>query len=879
VTDDERQLAERILFRLVQAAEGLECGRCYQVSRFYSLSRRFCAGAAGHAFFTALLRRVRCEAEAAGASPLVPLTEKLELLDETVAAFTAIPDEDRTSWQAFVREHCAPLVHRLHAFQPGYKRIWVHAGRRRAADKELLLAEYALCGIASKALALFLTSYEKYRYHLLPDAAERVHWIVAFWSEALLGEEYAAFAERVRKAPPVLKPSRPPLPLARRLVRAHRLQVLERKSAATAGSPLLVEPVGVPINPPPSFVLGQEIIDRLSELEATLLEEEYREELDDLVAEKLARAHYNLVKAWRLFRGDGDLGQVATRLKGAKNRCCEAWLYRNGHPPIDHDDRDYLAGRFSVLAPAQLLRKAEILEEKLTGLLYRNIYTDQAFAGRDVPPPDRRAEIAACLAETLALYEHIQNGAPLPHLRWERENDFSPGQWVVQLQSVLAGCDEQGRALSRWHTTPYQVVAVNEREVVVRRAFMRKMERHFVGSLFLLPTATREDIPSPANQRRLWFDLRPQLRQVPLWLPKFLGIGKSVDRAVDFAAADYETCPCCGYPVKMSPRLCPPRKRVHPEQRSGCVICDWIDWDGLDGTARREVNFGYTLDNARENFMAFGSIFRPEDGEDFERHQTETVRRLKGSLRAAFDAMVGERNHGLLFLLWWRAEGIRRELLEHHDRCDGIEHNMAALPEAVEPGVWIDDMRDHGSLVVAISHRPQATVLCIRDRQGLNREITAEFGRKILSRPRIDIWTPFFARRTWFERYPEFLRGNVPCPCCGYPTLTMRCHLECCELCHWQDDGQDDHNADEVTGGPNGDSSLAQARRNFAEMLAGFRADEAGLVCGDINRIDCEPGGKRLPSLYDRLITSETGVAAERLWREIDACRWGRNPG
>ena len=39
----------------------------------------------------------------------------------------------------------------------------------------------------------------------------------------------------------------------------------------------------------------------------------------------------------------------------------------------------------------------------------------------------------------------------------------------------------------------------------------------------------------------------------------------------------------------------------------------------------------------------------------------------------------------------------------------------------------------------------------------------------------------------------------------------------------WEDDGQDDHDADEVRGGPNGDLSLAAARRNFREFGASDR--------------------------------------------------------
>ena len=53
------------------------------------------------------------------------------------------------------------------------------------------------------------------------------------------------------------------------------------------------------------------------------------------------------------------------------------------------------------------------------------------------------------------------------------------------------------------------------------------------------------------------------------------------------------------------------------------------------------------------------------------------------------------------------------------------------------------------------------------------------------------------------------------CPCCRARTLRMRGGLECCPVCYWEDDGQDDHDADEVRGGPNSDLSLTAARSNY----------------------------------------------------------------
>jgi Cysteine-rich CPCC len=66
------------------------------------------------------------------------------------------------------------------------------------------------------------------------------------------------------------------------------------------------------------------------------------------------------------------------------------------------------------------------------------------------------------------------------------------------------------------------------------------------------------------------------------------------------------------------------------------------------------------------------------------------------------------------------------------------------------------------------------------------------------------------------------LNGNGPyaCPCCRFLTLSARGADEICQVCFWEDDGQDDHDADEVRGGPNGNLSLASARANFRNIGA-----------------------------------------------------------
>jgi len=63
------------------------------------------------------------------------------------------------------------------------------------------------------------------------------------------------------------------------------------------------------------------------------------------------------------------------------------------------------------------------------------------------------------------------------------------------------------------------------------------------------------------------------------------------------------------------------------------------------------------------------------------------------------------------------------------------------------------------------------------------------------------------------------------CPCCGYKTLKERGEFEICPVCFWEDDGQDDDDADEILGGPNGDISLTQGRANYKELGASQRQD------------------------------------------------------
>ncbi|MEO1731331.1 MAG: CPCC family cysteine-rich protein [Pseudomonadota bacterium] len=58
------------------------------------------------------------------------------------------------------------------------------------------------------------------------------------------------------------------------------------------------------------------------------------------------------------------------------------------------------------------------------------------------------------------------------------------------------------------------------------------------------------------------------------------------------------------------------------------------------------------------------------------------------------------------------------------------------------------------------------------------------------------------------------------CPCCRYKTLSERGGFNICPVCFWEDDGQDEHDAQIVRGGPNECLSLSGARQNFKDFGA-----------------------------------------------------------
>jgi Cysteine-rich CPCC len=86
-------------------------------------------------------------------------------------------------------------------------------------------------------------------------------------------------------------------------------------------------------------------------------------------------------------------------------------------------------------------------------------------------------------------------------------------------------------------------------------------------------------------------------------------------------------------------------------------------------------------------------------------------------------------------------------------------------------------------------------------------------------------------RRQWFESYVDKLKHYsviepvqesmmYRCPCCCYKTLGERSGYEICDICFWEDDGQDEQDTNVIRGGPNGSLSLTKARENFQNFGA-----------------------------------------------------------
>lgn len=138
----------------------------------------------------------------------------------------------------------------------------------------------------------------------------------------------------------------------------------------------------------------------------------------------------------------------------------------------------------------------------------------------------------------------------------------------------------------------------------------------------------------------------------------------------------------------------------------------------------------------------------------------------------------------------------------------------------------------------------------------------------------------FAERRQWFEDYlrrieqgvipPPQLGARYVCPCCGYPLLETRASWEVCDLCNWEDDGQDDPHADEVWGGPNYDLSLSQARANFELFLDVYAPEQADeRYIGGADNATEKAAKSDTIAAFDDMIGQTDPAELDALWERV----------
>lgn len=129
-----------------------------------------------------------------------------------------------------------------------------------------------------------------------------------------------------------------------------------------------------------------------------------------------------------------------------------------------------------------------------------------------------------------------------------------------------------------------------------------------------------------------------------------------------------------------------------------------------------------------------------------------------------------------------------------------------------------------------------------------------------------------YIRRKAKESAVQSPRGvRYICPCCGYPTLEEKRPLwEICDLCDWEDDGQDDPKADEVWGGPNKHLSLTEARENFKRYLIKFSPEQTPTSLTGNSNTEKEHRAKRaMMEAFEKMESEKDRAKLEVLWQQV----------
>lgn len=121
-------------------------------------------------------------------------------------------------------------------------------------------------------------------------------------------------------------------------------------------------------------------------------------------------------------------------------------------------------------------------------------------------------------------------------------------------------------------------------------------------------------------------------------------------------------------------------------------------------------------------------------------------------------------------------------------------------------------------------------------------------------------WFLWYVQQTAQRKDWAMYRDRYLCPCCFMPTLSARAAYEVCEICDWEDDGQDSDDAGIVRGGPNGDYSLREARNNFVQHFTMYRP-------ADTRPFTFEQMDRRFKEQLHTILSNAVSDDSEDRWR------------
>jgi hypothetical protein len=126
---------ERLLLTVAEMAREPSPDGSFQVSKLQPLKTLFRDLEAYREFVVMILAEVKSEAEKSAYSPHIPIADKIRFFEQVIKTVADSSEQGA--------DELKKLNKQLYDLQPGWKRLSIHATRRKAADHHILLLEHA----------------------------------------------------------------------------------------------------------------------------------------------------------------------------------------------------------------------------------------------------------------------------------------------------------------------------------------------------------------------------------------------------------------------------------------------------------------------------------------------------------------------------------------------------------------------------------------------------------------------------------------------------------------------------------------------------------------------------------------------------------------